>query len=144
MKLRKNLICSILAMSLALVPNTFSHITSASEAMVSWESTFRVNMSVEFKDNAARCFVEIVGYEWVDNINNITITLWEKAGQQLQIVKEWSNLSTTGNYFVFDDNAYGVSSGHTYCVVLTADVFYNGDTETINTSKDAVYQFHLS
>lgn len=78
MKIRKNLICSILAMSLAVVPNSFSYITSASEAVVIWESTFRVNTSVGFEDNIAHCFVEIIGYEWVSEIDNITITLWKK------------------------------------------------------------------
>lgn len=78
MKIRKNLICSILAMSLAVVPNSFSYITSASEAVVIWESTFKVNTSVGFEDNIAHCFVEIIGYEWVSEIDNITITLWKK------------------------------------------------------------------
>ena len=101
MKIRKNLICSILAMSLAVVPNSFSYITSASEAVVIWESTFKVNTSVGFEDNIAHCFVEIIGYEWVSEIDNITITLWKKTGKQLQLIKEWRDLSATGNYFEF-------------------------------------------
>ena len=139
MKIRKNLICSILAMSLAVVPNSFSYITSASEAVVIWESTFKVNTSVGFEDNIAHCFVEIIGYEWVSEIDNITITLWKKTGKQLQLIKEWRDLSSTGNYFEFSNDAYGVSNGHTYCIVVTADVFYNGDVESINISKDVIY-----
>ena len=139
MKRKKTLSGFILALSLTLVSNSLTSVASSSAEVVTWDYTYEINMNIEFDNEGAHCYVEIVGFPCVSEIDNITVTLVEMVGKQKKLVKKWSGLSTSGNLFELWGDASNVSSGHTYRLTTTADVHCNGVIESISSNKDIIY-----
>ena len=75
MKKKKKLSGIILALSLTLISNSLASVASSSAEVVTWDHTYEVNMNIQFDKEEAHCYVEILGFPWVSEIDNITVTL---------------------------------------------------------------------
>lgn len=87
MKRKKTLSGFILALSLTLVSNSLTSVASSSAEVVTWDYTYEINMNIEFDNEGAHCYVEIVGFPCVSEIDNITVTLVEMVGKQKNLLK---------------------------------------------------------
>lgn len=97
----------------------------------------RIILSLTFSaSKGATCYGKITGDSGTTSITNCTVTLSDSDGN---IVKSWSNLSSTGATLIFSKTATKVTKGESYTLSVTANVHRNGSSEIVSDSITATY-----
>ena len=104
-----------------------------------WLNTRKIEIVHGYSDGNALCNIIITGYAGTSSIENVDIKLYKISGSSLSLAKRWDDLSCTGNVFEFYDEVPNVSSGYTYRLEFTADVYKDGVKETIEDYHDVEY-----
>lgn len=94
------------------------------------------SLTLTFSGNSANCDVTISGASGTTRIDNVTITLTESNGTQ---INQWSNLSATGSRFTFNRSTTTVVQGRTYTLSFSATIHRNGVATPISGSITRTY-----
>ena len=95
-----------------------------------------MSISLSCDDGKAYCYVSVIGCDDVSGFFNGTATLTDENGT---VYGSWSNLSMTGQNFMWAQTVWNVPSGHTYVLDFTITASASGRPETISGYSDYVY-----
>lgn len=119
----KRLIAVFLSLILVVC---FSTTISAVEPRYSYTNGMTVRLY--FMGTTANCSINITGSELVTSIDNVNITLTDSRGN---LAGTWSNLSSTGQDFMFFDTVPNLKKGEHYILTVSAKVHAGNKSETI-------------
>ncbi len=95
-----------------------------------------MSISLSCDDGKAYCFVSVTGCADVSGFFNGTAILTDENGTEYG---RWTNLSMTGEDFVWSDIVFNVPTGHRYTLDFTITASVSGRPETISGYSDYVY-----
>lgn len=95
-----------------------------------------MSVSLSCDDGIAYCYVSVIGCADVSGYFNGTATLTDENGTEYG---RWTNLSMTGEDFVWSDIVFNVPTGHRYTLDFTITASVSGRPETISGDCEYVY-----
>jgi hypothetical protein len=98
--------------------------------------TNKTQITLSFSSGKATCSGTITGKTGTTSISDCTVTLTDSKGN---VVKSWSNLSSSGTILAFTKTSSGVTKGETYTLSVKATVNRNGSSETVSDSVSNTY-----
>lgn len=101
-----------------------------------WDNVNDITLDMYYENGAANCSGKIRALSGTTKISAI-FKLERKTSSGWILEKSWSKSASTNSLSFYE--AYGVPSGYTYRLSVTADVIRNGSTETVNTSVSGNY-----
>ena len=105
-----------------------------------WAATLRIVLTQEyFGLEGLYCSVEVTGRQNVTSIQNVDVTVSQKVGNDWVVIDSWLDMSVVGNFFLGEFIAPDGVPGNTYRLKVTADVYYDGTYETVESYMDRDY-----
>lgn len=101
-----------------------------------YTDTNMTKITLSFSSDKATCSGTITGKSGTTSITNCTVKLTDSDGN---IVKSWTNLSTTGTTLTFSKTATGVTKGKTYTLTVSATVNTSNSNERVSDSISKKY-----
>ena len=95
-----------------------------------------MSVSLSCNNGDAYCYVSVIGSQDVSGYFNGTATLTDENGT---VYGSWTNLSMTGEDFMWSDIVFNMPKGHTYVLDFTITASASGRPETISGYSDYVY-----
>lgn len=102
-----------------------------------YSDTSSITLSLSFSSSGAVCYGKITGASGATSVSNCTATLTDSKGN---VVKSWTNLSSSSSTLVFSKTASNVKKGETYTLSVTATVKRNSSSEFVSDTISKTYK----
>ncbi len=106
------------------------------DAVIMWDNTTSVDVNLTVSAGKAVCGACVIGRPDVTQITGTVELARKNSDNSYTAVKTWSDLKAQGNKLIVDKTYY-VTKGYTYRLLITANVYRNGSSETVSGSYEA-------